>query len=319
MKKRPIKLLEAVALMEDLPERKLRAGEVGTVVEVLDQNVYEVEFCDEQGQTYKALGPKPVLFIMVEKNAYADVLGRYLWETKEFGLKESEVLVIHTDEKGEITKKDLEQARQVARDIDLPGNRIKAIVSVMMLREGWDVRGVTVVLGLRPFSAKAEILPEQVIGRGLRLMTGIGPDRTQTLEVLGTRKLLDFLRTQLEAEGVGVGVAKSDPQQAVTIYPVLERKSFDIAIPISKPQLTHNVARLSDLDPLKLAPIYEQQDLAEPYRVSLRMEFATTESEVHQEDLAGDPPMAQELLASIATKTLDRAKLPGTFADLYPV
>src|SRR5207253_4921866 len=114
---------------------------------------------------------------------------------------------IHTDVAGEITKKDLEEAREAARDIDAARSKIKAIVSVMMLREGWDVRNVTVVLGLRPFTAKAEILPEQVIGRGLRLMPSIGPDRTQTLEVLGTRKLLEFLRHSLEAEGVAVGVA----------------------------------------------------------------------------------------------------------------
>jgi len=49
--KKPIKLLETVALLEDLPSRKLRAGEVGTVVEVLD-GAYEVEFCDDEGQTY---------------------------------------------------------------------------------------------------------------------------------------------------------------------------------------------------------------------------------------------------------------------------
>jgi hypothetical protein len=41
MKKKPIKLLDTVALLEDLPERKLRAGEVGTVVEVLEEGVYE--------------------------------------------------------------------------------------------------------------------------------------------------------------------------------------------------------------------------------------------------------------------------------------
>jgi len=35
-----------------------------------------------------------------------------------------------------------------------------------MLREGWDVRNVTVVLGLRPFTASAKILPEQAVGRG---------------------------------------------------------------------------------------------------------------------------------------------------------
>lgn len=52
MKRKPIKLLETVALLEDIPPRKLRAGEVGTVVEVLDEGVYEVEFCDEDGQTY---------------------------------------------------------------------------------------------------------------------------------------------------------------------------------------------------------------------------------------------------------------------------
>ena len=127
----------------------------------------------EHEKTYKKLGKKPVLFIMAEKNVYADVIGEYLWKTKEFGFKESEVLIIHTDEAGEITKKDVEKAREAARDIDKPESKIKAIVSVMMLREGWDVRNVSVTLGLRPFTAKAEILPEQVIGRGLRLMTGI--------------------------------------------------------------------------------------------------------------------------------------------------
>ena len=79
-------------------------------------------------------------------------------------------LGIHTDFAGEITKKDFEKAREAARDIDRAHNRIKVIVSVMMLREGWDVRNVTVVLGLCPFTAKAEVLPEQVIGRGLRRM-----------------------------------------------------------------------------------------------------------------------------------------------------
>jgi hypothetical protein len=65
------------------------------------------------------------------------------------------VLVIHTDSEGEITKADLDKAREAARDIDKSDNKIKAIVSVMMLREGWDVRNVSVVLGLRPFTADA--------------------------------------------------------------------------------------------------------------------------------------------------------------------
>jgi hypothetical protein len=55
MAKKKIKLLDTVALLEDLPERKLKSGEVGTVVEILAPDVYEVEFCDEDGQTYAEL------------------------------------------------------------------------------------------------------------------------------------------------------------------------------------------------------------------------------------------------------------------------
>lgn len=55
MPKRKIKLLDTVALLEDLSERKLKRGEVGTVVEILAPEVYEVEFCDDEGQTYAEL------------------------------------------------------------------------------------------------------------------------------------------------------------------------------------------------------------------------------------------------------------------------
>lgn len=53
--KTEIKLLDVVALTEDLPDRGLRRGQVGTVVEELAPGVYEVEFCDEQGISYASL------------------------------------------------------------------------------------------------------------------------------------------------------------------------------------------------------------------------------------------------------------------------
>jgi len=273
----------------------------------------------DHSKVYKKLGTKSVLFIMTEKNTFADALGEYLWKTEEFGFKEAEVLVIHTDAAGEITKKDLEKAREVARDIDKARSRIKAIVSVMMLREGWDVRNVSIVLGLRPFTAKAEILPEQVIGRGLRLMTGIGPD-TQTLEVLGTRNLLKILREQLETEGVGVTTTTNDPPRPVTIEPIRDRIAFDITVPITKPRLTHNFRKLTSLDPSTCDPIYEQEDLDERFRITLKMEFATTETEVHQADItAAALPIAQAMLSSITNKVSQRAGLPNVFADLLPI
>lgn len=273
----------------------------------------------EHYAVYRRLGVRPVLFITAEKNAYADAIGKYLVETKEFGFKESEVLVIHTDSKGEITKTDLEIARQAARDIDRPESKIKAIVSVLMLREGWDVRNVTVVLGLRPFTAKAEILPEQVIGRGLRLMTEVSPDRLQTLEVLGNPNLLKVLREQLETEGVPVATTQTDPPHPVIIAPLRERLRYDITIPLTKPSLVHNIRKLSELDAGTLEPIYDQGELAAPFRLRLRMEFATTGTEVHQADIAaGEPPDAQVLISSITNKVLARAKLSGRFAELYP-
>jgi hypothetical protein len=53
-----IKLLDVVALTEDLPERKLRRGQVGTVVELLDPGVFEVEFTDNDDRTFASLALK---------------------------------------------------------------------------------------------------------------------------------------------------------------------------------------------------------------------------------------------------------------------
>jgi hypothetical protein len=50
-----VKLLDVVALLEDVPAEKLRRGEVGTVVEMLAPEVYEVEFSDDEGRTYATL------------------------------------------------------------------------------------------------------------------------------------------------------------------------------------------------------------------------------------------------------------------------
>jgi hypothetical protein len=53
-----IKLFDVVALTEDLPERKLRRGQVGTVVESLEPDVFEVEFTDNDGRAFASLALK---------------------------------------------------------------------------------------------------------------------------------------------------------------------------------------------------------------------------------------------------------------------
>jgi hypothetical protein len=53
--KNDIKMLDVVALLENLRDRGLMVGQVGTVVEILDDGVYEVEFCDNEGRMYESL------------------------------------------------------------------------------------------------------------------------------------------------------------------------------------------------------------------------------------------------------------------------
>lgn len=47
--------LSVVALLEDFPNRGLRRGQVGTIVELLAPGVYEVEFSDDEGRTYASM------------------------------------------------------------------------------------------------------------------------------------------------------------------------------------------------------------------------------------------------------------------------
>src|SRR5207248_9653755 len=136
---------------------------------------------------------KQILFIMMNTTEEADDVGDWLRKRypAEFG-GDCKTLVIHTDKSGEITKKDLEAARKLAREVDRPDCPTNAIVSVLMLREGWDVQNVTVVVGLRPYTASANILPEQAIGRGLRLMFR-GQTYTERVDIIGNKAFVFFV------------------------------------------------------------------------------------------------------------------------------
>jgi hypothetical protein len=54
-KKVDINTLDVVALLEDVPERGLVRGQVGTVVEKVAPGIFEVEFSDNDGRTYATL------------------------------------------------------------------------------------------------------------------------------------------------------------------------------------------------------------------------------------------------------------------------
>ena len=51
-------ILDVVALLKEIPEKKLKKGQVGTIVEILGKNVYEIEFCNKNGVTIASISVK---------------------------------------------------------------------------------------------------------------------------------------------------------------------------------------------------------------------------------------------------------------------
>ena len=67
-----------------------------------------------------------------------------------------------------------------------------------MLREGWDVRNVSVIVTLRSLTAKAKILPEQALGRGLRRMTPPGSGFDERVVVIEHEAFRDLWDNELD-------------------------------------------------------------------------------------------------------------------------
>ncbi|MDO8339082.1 MAG: hypothetical protein Q7T16_00315, partial [Candidatus Burarchaeum sp.] len=82
--------------------------------------------------------------------------------------KEKYVVTIHTDKKDGLSDEEYLSLKQRVFASDDYESDVRIIVSVMMLREGFDVRNVCVLVVLRP--SDSDLLTEQILGRGIRLM-----------------------------------------------------------------------------------------------------------------------------------------------------
>lgn len=106
----------------------------------------------------------PKMLIICEDTKVSPLVKDFLVQE---GLAEEDVLQIDSDKKGSVKPEEWKQIKQSLFNIDKKPTP-KVVVSVLMLREGFDVSNVCVIVPLR--SSQAPILLEQVIGRGLRLM-----------------------------------------------------------------------------------------------------------------------------------------------------
>ncbi|MDQ3564917.1 MAG: DEAD/DEAH box helicase family protein [Pseudomonadota bacterium] len=281
---------------------------------------------------HEALAKKAVLFVMVDDTRNCDEVGA--WLEKTCPELQDAVLIIHTKNNGEISeastgknKDELELLRKQANAIDSWASPYKAIVSVLMLKEGWDVRNVTTIVGLRAFAAPSNILPEQTIGRGLRRMY-FGSQIPETVAVMGTPAFMEFVES-IQSEGVtfervpmgpGAGrkdslIVEVDTQNADKNLDVL-----DIEIPKLSRRFNREYKNLEALDPasfgnpkLPLKPFTPEETREIVFKTML-------DAEVHHTirlDSAG-PADYRSVVAFFARQLLKELRLVGGYDVLYP-
>ncbi len=218
---------------------------------------------EEWGKTYKGLEPtgkKSILFIMTDDTKNCDDVAEFL--EKSYPQLKGAVLTIHTNKSGEISEtvtgkkeKELQDLRKKANEIDNPESPYKVIVSVMMLKEGWDVKNVTTIVGLRPYSSDSKVLPEQTLGRGLRRMF-FGQDVEEYVSVIGTPAFMEFVES-IKAEGVELEKRRMDRSGSPITPTVIEIdnqnikkdiENLDIELPILTPRIQREYKNLNLLN-----------------------------------------------------------------------
>lgn len=197
---------------------------------------------------------KPLLFVMCENTDAANEIAARLNNDPIFSGLNQKTINLHTNLKGKIktvrqegkrievfvedekaiSDEDLKAIRRISRELDSNDSPYSCIVSVLMLREGWDVRNVTTIVPLRPYSSAANILPEQTLGRGLRRMTPPG-QANELVTVIEHPAFASLYAQELEQEGLPIEVIDVDkvPATTVTIFPDESKDlgKLDITLP----------------------------------------------------------------------------------------
>ena len=106
----------------------------------------------------------PKMLIICEDTSVSPFVEQFILDE---GLAQDDVVTVDSNQKGEVSEEEWKELKTKLFDID-KYRKPKVIVSVLMLREGFDVNNICVIVPLR--SSEAPILLEQIIGRGLRLM-----------------------------------------------------------------------------------------------------------------------------------------------------
>jgi type III restriction enzyme len=120
----------------------------------------------------RGIDRKPVMMVLAEETEVAMLVEEYfatLTDERGRPYDHNQVMRIHTpDKEVRFTDADLEVARKRLDAIDDDNDPLRVVISVLMLREGFDKTNICVTVVLR--ATEADLLLEQIVGRGLRLM-----------------------------------------------------------------------------------------------------------------------------------------------------
>lgn len=284
-----------------------------------------VERWKEYREQLTPLGKKPVLFVMMNDTSEADDVGDWLRKKYPAEFGSERLLIIHTDRSGEVSKKDLDVARRASREVDDERSPINCIVSVMMLREGWDVQSVTVIVGLRPYTSKANILPEQTVGRGLRLMFRGQTGYVERVDVIGNKTFIEFVEQLEREEDIQLDTFRIGEKVTIlTIAPEPKKADKDIAIPVLSPILTRKKSLAEEIAELDVGafvcpPLPRKQDdaAAQTFRYE-GYDIITLQKLVERSYNIPEPQTAEEVIGYYARRIAQDVKLPSQFAALAP-
>jgi type III restriction enzyme len=271
-----------------------------------------VEVFRQFQRDFAPTGKKPVLFVMTDQTRNADKVGKYLEEDHRL-----KTLVIHTDTAGVITKKDLERAREAARSIDT--NEYEAIVSVMMLKEGWDVKNVCVIVPLRSY--ESAILAEQTLGRGLRRMSLPSEGWEEKLIVIDHPRFRDLWNAEIQNEDLDIEITEArrvyEPANVVRVDP--GKLQYDFSIPVLAGGVTRDVRRIADLDVESLPRgLFRWDEITLP-TVMYREKDLLTQNVDLERELSFDYTDRYEVyLTNITRAILSRCGASAQFAEIVP-
>jgi len=290
---------------------------------------------EEWRKTYAELEPtgkKSILFVMTDDTVNCDDVADYL--ERSYADLKGAILTIHTNKSGDISEtvqgkgeEELRKLREQANDIDSMESPYKVIVSVLMLKEGWDVKNVTTIVGLRAFSAKSNILPEQTLGRGLRRMFFGRDDVEEYVSVIGTPAFMEFVES-IKAEGVdlekrqmGTGTGPISPV-VIEVERDSDKKdipALDIELPVLTPRIQREYKSLGDLDVPSFGnakiPVKE---FSEKEKKEIVFKAVVDEAIHHTTTLEGSiEPNYQSAVGFFAKEIMRELRLFGCFDVLF--